>query len=86
MGLKTQHMVMLCKTKGHVKADAALFKTLQGHKAFRAKTKHKGCLRINIPRINIPSSASLECCSKGYAEGQHRKLDTEFLGLIAIRR
>ena len=23
---------MLCKTKGHVKADVALFKSLQGHK------------------------------------------------------
>lgn len=31
LGLQKQHMVMLCKTKGHVKADVALFKSLQGH-------------------------------------------------------
>lgn len=35
-------MVMLCKTKGHVKADVAFFTSLQGHKSIQAwSTKTK---------------------------------------------
>lgn len=41
LGLQKQHMVVLCKTKGHVKADVAFFKSLQGHKAFEERERNK---------------------------------------------
>lgn len=43
LGLERQHMVMLCKTKGHVKADVARPQDL-----LSIAWENRGCLRINI--------------------------------------
>lgn len=43
-GLEIQHTVMLCKTKGHIKAGVALFKLLEGCKTFKPAKKIGGLI------------------------------------------
>lgn len=69
---------MLCKTKGHVKADVALFKSLQGHEE-KKETKVISGL-ISRPKNLLPQNAVGKVMQRDKTEDY-----AELHGLITIR-